>query len=150
MTPRSAMRSRGQRGATLIEGLISIAIFSLGIIGLGGLQTQLLAFNTQSQFRAQASYLSEELLGLVVADRANAACYTMSATTPPSCANAIAQAAAEDWRARVIATLPGAGTTPPAVTLGADGTFGVTLLWQRPTEPTQHNFVSTTNLYPGL
>jgi len=36
------------------------------------------------------------------------------------------------------------------VTYANDGMLTVTILWQRPQEPAQHNYVSITNLYPGF
>ncbi len=143
------MRSR-QRGSSLLEGLISIVVFSVGVLGLGGLQFQLIASGTQSQYRAQASFLAEELLGLAAADAPYAGCYVVTDAGPGACGSALAAKAVADWRQRVLDTLPGAGATPPTASLDGGGNFTVTLLWQRKNEQTQHNYSATTNLFQTL
>jgi type IV pilus assembly protein PilV len=140
---------KSQRGSSLIEGLAAIVIFAFGMLGLVGLKTQLMQQSTNAQLRAQASFLAEELIGLATSDAANVACYQMTADGPSSCDSAVAQTAVADWRTRTLAALPGASTTPPTVTYANDGALTVTILWQRPTESMQHNYISTTNLYPG-
>jgi type IV pilus assembly protein PilV len=135
---------RFQNGSAVIEGLTAITVFSLGILGLIGLQANVLEHNAQAQFRAEASYLAEEIIGLATADALNADCYTVPAAG--ACANAVAEAAAEEWAERVQSSLPGADAVAPTVTRELDGTFTVTILWQRPNEDMQHNYVSVTNI----
>lgn len=135
---------RFQTGSAVIEGLTAITVFSLGILGLIGLQANVLEHNAQAQFRAEASYLAEEIIGLATADALNADCYTL----PPAgaCTNAVAEQAAEEWAARVQAALPGADETAPTVERALDGTFTVTIQWKRESEDTSHNYVSVTNI----
>jgi type IV pilus assembly protein PilV len=133
-----------QRGSAMIEGLTAITIFSLGILGVVGLQASVLENNAQSQFRAEASYLAQEIIGIAAADAANATCYTVPAAG--ACTNPAAEAFVVDWQARVQDTLPGSDEELPAVTLDADGTFTVTLQWKRQTDDTWNNYVSTTNI----
>ena len=135
---------RFQTGSAVIEGLTAITVFSLGILGLIGLQVNVLEHNAQSQYRAEASYLAEEIIGVATADALNADCYTVPAAG--TCANAVAAQAAQDWAGRVQASLPGADDAPPKVERAADGTFTVTIQWKRETEDTSHNYVSVTNI----
>ncbi len=141
---------RTQAGSSLVEGLAALLIFTVGMLGLAGLNTAMMQQSAHAQFRAQASYLAEELLGLATADVVNVQCYQMTAAGPGSCDSAVAQTAVADWRTRALAALPGASSSPPTVTYAGDGALTVTLLWQRPQETMQHNYVSTTNLYPGF
>jgi type IV pilus assembly protein PilV len=134
-----------QTGSAVIEGLTAITVFSIGILGLIGLQANVLEHNAQAQFRTEASYFAQEIIGLALADSANATCYTMNPVAG-ACSNASAQAFAEQWVERVQAVLPGTGATPPRVTYAADGTFQVTIQWKRDTEDTWHNYVSVTNI----
>jgi type IV pilus assembly protein PilV len=135
---------RFQTGSAVIEGLTAITVFSLGILGLIGLQANVLEHNAQAQYRAEASYLAEEIIGLATADALNADCYTLPAAG--ACANAVAEQAAQDWADRVQAALPGADETAPTVERAADGTFTVTIQWKRENEDTSHNYVSVTNI----
>jgi type IV pilus assembly protein PilV len=128
----------------VIEGLTAITVFSLGILGLIGLQANVLEHNAQAQFRAEASYLAEEIIGLATADAVNADCYTVPAAG--ACTNALAELAAQEWAQRVQSALPGADAAPPTVSRDPDGRFTVTILWQRPNEDMVHNYVSVTNI----
>jgi type IV pilus assembly protein PilV len=128
----------------VIEGLIAITVFSLGILGLIGLQANVFEHNAQAQYRAEASYLAEEIIGLATADALNVDCYTVPAAG--TCTNAAAEQAAQDWATRVQAALSGAAETPPTVERALDGTVTVTIQWKRQNEDTVHNYVSVTNI----
>jgi len=136
---------RLQSGSAMVEGLTAVTVFSIGILGVIGLQTSVLENNAQAQLRAEASYLAEEVIGLATADAANASCYAVN-PTEPSCANVFAQEAAAEWAARVQASLPGADEIQPSVTYAVDGTFTVTIQWKRQSDNTWNNYVSTTNI----
>ena len=57
-TTRFARRGgTAQRGAFLLEALIAILIFSFGILGLIGMQAQSIRYVSDSQYRAEATYL---------------------------------------------------------------------------------------------
>lgn len=59
MAMRNSHRSRTQKGATLIEALISILIMSLGLLGLAGLQVSAMGF----QKSAWATHRVSEITG---------------------------------------------------------------------------------------
>jgi type IV pilus assembly protein PilV len=71
----------GQGGMALIEGLISILIFSLGILAIVGLQASVLRFSTESKYRADASFLANQSIGRIWGDRTNLANYQVSNET---------------------------------------------------------------------
>lgn len=65
-----------QRGVVLLESLIAILIFSLGVLALVGLQAAMINNTTASKFRADASYLVQQRLGMIWADPTNAAMFS--------------------------------------------------------------------------
>lgn len=67
-----------QQGVVLLEALIAILIFSLGILALVGLQANMLQNTSSSKFRADASYLAQQKLGMMWADPANAGTYAVA------------------------------------------------------------------------
>jgi type IV pilus assembly protein PilV len=66
---KAERQTRGaQQGAFLLEALIGILIFSLGILGIVGLQAQAIRFTNDSEFRAEAVYLANSLISQMWAD----------------------------------------------------------------------------------
>lgn len=52
-----------QQGAILIEALIAIVIFSFGILAISGLQGAMMKNTADATYRAEASYLVQQLVG---------------------------------------------------------------------------------------
>lgn len=108
--------NRTQRGASLIEVLVAITIFSVGVLGLLGMHATSMAFLGDSKYRADAALLADALISQVWVDRANIAGYAYSGSTGTR---------ADDWAGRVAATLP-AGAAAVAVN---GSTVQVTVRW---------------------
>lgn len=60
MMKRKAFR-HGQRGIALLEALVAIVIFTLGVLGIFALQAKASQFSVDSENRARASLLANEL-----------------------------------------------------------------------------------------
>ncbi|MEF8719392.1 MAG: hypothetical protein V5B44_17400 [Candidatus Accumulibacter necessarius] len=78
ITPRRPGRQPGpaksQRGIMLLEALISIAIFSIGVLGLIGLQAAAIKNADDARQRAVAAFYGNQLISRMWADdRANLA-----------------------------------------------------------------------------
>lgn len=65
------LNQRSQSGFSLIEVMISILIFSLGILGMVGLQGSAVRFQDDARFRAEAAAAADEVIGLMWVDRSN-------------------------------------------------------------------------------
>lgn len=119
-------RSARQRGVSLIDALIAIAILSFGLIGMTRMQGRMVTSATDAQLRTTAVQLADELLNTVLVDTANAACYTLPQAG--ACNSAAATARTTDWSTRVGAALP--GTVTRAVVLNAaSGRMTVSIGW---------------------
>lgn len=132
-----------QSGVMLLEALIGILIFSLGVLAMVGLQAMSTRLATDSRDRAEAANLASQLVGQMWLNRAALASYQYAGSgTAPS--------ALTSWISQVNAALPNAAANPPIVTVGASplsvsaGTqTTVTLRWQSPTDATVHQYVMT-------
>lgn len=132
-----------QHGDTIVEGLVALAILSIGLLGIIGVQGTLIGTSADAQLRMEASFYAEQLLGLAIADAANANCYAF--TSP--CGNADASASATAWRAELQDRLPGAASAAPTVTYdAANGQFAVVVQWRHPSDDTVRSVASTTVL----
>lgn len=157
------MRKLGnQRGATLIEIMVSILVMAIGLLGLASLQVNAMKFQKTASQRSEATQAAYDLgermrsnwvMGTnpanIAADRtANEAKYTFNdeylvsssaAHTPPNnCKTATcstAQIAANDiqeWLRSLQRRLIGGTGVIVPVAGGVGSTFDVTVMWREP------------------
>lgn len=133
-----------QQGVMLIEALIAILIFSIGILAVVGMQSVAIKNVTESRSRSEAAFLASELLAQMWIDQnispagANTSNVTVANYDYQGTGSVPARLAG--WVARVNGKLPGS-TQPgvkPKVTITNAGTSGATvqiqLFWQQPEE----------------
>jgi type IV pilus assembly protein PilV len=120
-----------QRGMFLLEALIGILIFSMGILAVVGLVASAIANVSDANYRTDASLLANRIIGEMWVDRGNLASYQYSSGTPPSVLT--------NWVNAVNNTLPGASTIPPTIAV-AGNTVTVTISWKPPRATTAHIF----------
>lgn len=123
----------------LIEALIGLLIFMLGILALIGMQAIAMQYTIDAKYRSEASFLTNQVIGTMWVDRANLNSYDTT-----SGAGTTARAT---WISSVVETLPGAtgANAPSIVVSGRQAT--VTVSWQRPGEssPSRHSAVAQIN-----
>lgn len=68
------------RGYVLIEVLVSMLIFALGILGLISIQAQSVRAANEAKLRADAVFAANEILGKMWVDRSNLATYAGNTT----------------------------------------------------------------------
>lgn len=111
-----------QQGMALIEGLIAILIFSIGILSIVGLHAANLRQATDAKYRTAASFLASQTLGLLWADRNNLASHAVKDEAVPA--------------------LPAGKRT-----VEIDGaSVTITITWQLPGEKAAHRHVVTTQV----
>lgn len=115
-----------QKGVMLLEALIGLLIFSIGILALLGMQAMAMRATIDAKYRSEASFLANEIIGAMWVDRANLANYATA-----SCAGT---AACNAWRLRVLAIMPNAAANAPTIEIAGQQAT-VTVRWLRPGEP---------------
>lgn len=115
-----------QQGVVLVEAMIAILIFSMGVLAVVGLQAAMIKNTADSKYRADASYIAQQKIGQMWVDPSNLATYP-NATTDIS------------------SLLPGGSLT---ITQPAANQFTVTVTWQKQGEE-QHNFTTTAVIAGG-
>lgn len=123
----SHLSGESQQGVVLLEALIAILIFSLGVLGIVGLQAAMIKNTTDAKFRSEASYIAQQRIGQMWSDPANVATYIETDTN--------------------ISELLPAGKRTVAQPL-AGGPFVITVKWQQPGE-VEHNFTTTASISGG-
>ncbi len=137
-----------QGGVMLLEALIAILIFSIGILAVVGMQATTIKNVTDSKHRTEAAFLTNKLLSQMWTDAGNIASYAYpgSGAVPTRLTG---------WVGQVTASLPGAAASPPVVTITGAGATGakvtIQVNWQLPEEATKllppHNYTVVASVY---
>lgn len=127
------------QGSVLIEALIALLIFSLGILTMISLQAATVELSSDAKYRSDASLLANELIGQMwINDRTPATLQTNFQTNGPLYAS---------WVNDVAATLPGVAgvaanqptvtvttVNPPAGASSTSNLVTIRLFWKSPNE----------------
>lgn len=142
----------GSRGLTLVEILIALVILSVGLLGLAGLQTLSLKFNTSAYYRTQATQLAYDIADRMRANRAEALddLYVMDDTggAPPACNAAVGDGTVlqDDlaaWRNALACRIP---QSTGAIEATGDDQFTITVQWTDSVGDGQTSLEVTTSL----
>ena len=138
MRKMQAPSRRRQGGVMLLEVLIGILIFSIGILAMLGMQAIGMRNTVEAKYRAEASYLANQIVGTMWVDRANPA-GSLCVRYDDSGTGAATNTSRTDWVNVVQQRLPQAATYTPSIVVtsgncakGAQVT--VTVRWLRPGE----------------
>lgn len=123
-----------QQGYLLLEGMIAILIFSLGILGIVGMQGTSIKQVSDAKYRVDASYLANQVIAQMWIDDNTA---LASKYTSPTGTTYLS------WRTEVQSALPGANITAnyPTITIGANNVATVSVFWQPTPAAPVHNFI---------
>ena len=152
-----------QSGSMLLEALVAILIFSIGILALVGMQAAAINNVSDAKYRSTAGFLANEIVGTIWSTRkfpldpitsqvsANASGVVVSSPNPTfcfpvACGGAIGNAYTIAWASSVIAALPRGTasismvnyTDPAYATSPAASKVTVTIGWQAPKDAVPH------------
>ncbi len=122
--PQLSNRS-SQQGVVIIEAMIAILIFSVGVLGIVGMQANMVKNTSDSKYRNDASYIAQQQIG---------ALWTSPDNLPADGS---------------ISTSSISGVLPAgSLTISRSGDrYTITIRWQQPDDPVVHNYstVATIN-----
>jgi type IV pilus assembly protein PilV len=111
-----------QQGAVLLEAMIAILIFSMGVLAIVGLQAAMIKNTSDSKYRADASYIAQKMIGQI---------WSAPDTLPADPSTTVTA---------ITDLLPGGSVSITR----AGAQFTATVTWQQPgTGQVQHNFITT-------
>jgi type IV pilus assembly protein PilV len=146
MTESTMQLRHAQTGAFLLEALIGILIFSLGILGVVGLQARAIRFTNDSEYRAEAVYLANSLISQMWGDKRD----TLKANYDSAGGGAKYTTFKDEVHSRMSGAL--FPTEPvvkvdtpdlPAAVTKTSSVVQVQIFWQLPGEPAAHNYTTT-------
>jgi type IV pilus assembly protein PilV len=132
-----------QHGVTLLESLLGILLFSIGILAVVALQTVAVRTVAESKYRMDASFLADEVIGQMWTNRPNLASYEYNGGAAPT--------VLAKWVTRVQNALPGVAANPPVIDVTGN-VVTVTIFWQHPEEaklspvPAPHSYRAVATL----
>jgi len=115
-----ALRAAHQAGVMLLEALIAMLIFSLGILAIVGMQATAIQDLSESKYRSDAAFLANQIVADMWSNSTQLANYAWAG-------GGAAPAQLTNWVAAVQNRLPGATAYPPIITVGANNTVTVTV-----------------------
>lgn len=121
--------AKHQRGIALLESLIALLIFSMGILAIAGLQGFMLKGTSEAKNRSDASVIAQRRVAMMWTD------------AKPTSAELSAAYAEVDT---AVPELPN-GLRTTAFSAAVPDEVTVTVTWQSPGEPT-HNFSTNANI----
>ena len=153
--PQILLRPSGprkpQQGVMLLEALVSIAIFSIGVLGLIGLQSAAIRNTDEARQRAAAAFYANQIIGSMWADaRANLPAYAHNAAGS-GCGSFGAEpsvnAKVTGWVAAVQTELNGAtAASMQQITVDPNNLVAVTVCWKNPGETAYHFFTTAAQI----
>jgi type IV pilus assembly protein PilV len=150
----NGIRGHGRQGGVmLLEALIAILIFSVGILAIVGMQATAIQDMGQAKYRTEAAFLTNRIIadmwGNMGSNSVQAQtnlllfAYPGSGTPPGQIA---------EWVDTVEARLPGAKDFPPIIVVNADNSVSVTVRWRAAreagTSSSEHSFRSIAYINP--
>ena len=129
-----------QQGSVILESMIAILIFSIGILAIIGLQGVSIKNVAGAKYRSDASQLSNQIIGeMWVANKTSAAVLQANFSSP----NGVRYLT---WAASSVQqALPGvtfASGTLPTIVIDAANQATITIQWQVPGEATPNRHVT--------
>jgi type IV pilus assembly protein PilV len=140
----------------LLEALIAILLFSMGMLALAGVQAAAVKNASEAKYRAEASFLANQIIAQMWGENpANLPSYQHNPTTQSPCnfaggasgnANVTAWLGSTSTAGTVSGNLPGASAAKQQIVVGAGNVVTVTICWQPPSDPLPRSFVSVAQI----
>lgn len=129
-----------QQGSVILESLIAILIFSVGILAVVGLQGVSIKNVAGAKYRTDASLLANQIIGQMwVSDKTSATALQANFNSP-------AGAMYLTWTSSVQQALPGVvsgvGGTMPIIVIDGNNEATITIQWQSPGETVPHQHIT--------
>ena len=149
-----AMKDK-QQGSFVLEALIAILLFAIGILAIIGLQSVSIRNTAGAKYRTDASLLANQIIGQMwIADKTNATlvanfCGPAGTGTCTAAGTTLYPA----WATTVANALPGVtapGVTPvanaPTISIDANNVATVTVYWQAPNDKSSHLYSTSARI----
>jgi type IV pilus assembly protein PilV len=153
---KRAIHRKRQSGVSLLEAMLAILIFSVGILALVALQSVSVKATTESKFRADAGFLASQMIGRMWSDYQGfdlgEYVYNAGGADCGAYAGGGGNAAVAAWVAAVRDTLPGATDTSIQIRVTSNpgqpdhNRVAINICWQPPGADDWRRFATVTQI----
>lgn len=131
-------------GFYTLEALVAVFIFMVGVVGVLQIQTTAIRANSDAQYRTNASYFAESIIGEMTVNKAGIPTF-VSGSNPTY----------QTWLAELTKSMPGVSLNPPTITATATAstqtgtTYLVTvnIFWKKPGDSVASKYQTQTVIY---
>jgi type IV pilus assembly protein PilV len=133
--------NKNNKGFFVWEAVVAILLFSIGILSVLKVQTEMVQATTDAQYRISASYLAESIIGQIILDQAHLDDYIAGTGTEYT-----------NWLGRVEALTKSNSAvvaTAPTITktiVGGIPKITVTIYWKSPSSGVESQYITTASL----
>lgn len=149
----AARFARAAGGFTMIEVLIALLVFSVGVLALVSIQGTAARMAGDARDRAVATFLADQLLArMLISDQATISTFAHLATGSTACSpsgTASTNPIVTGWLTEVSLQLPKAESNLQQIVVGASGQITVRLCWQNGDDPARSLVVSNQVQWPS-
>jgi type IV pilus assembly protein PilV len=138
-------KKKNNYGFYTIEAIVAIIIFMVGIIGIIEIQTIAIKANSDAQYKVNASYFADEIIGEMMVNKPVIMAYANGTNTNY-----------QKWLGELTKSIPGVSKNPPTITVVSAGTSsgptGTTYLvtviinWKKPGDSTISQYRAETTI----
>lgn len=148
-----------QSGSMLVEALVALALFSVGVLGVIRMQGAAIGLSGDAKLRSDAALLAEQIVATMWADqRASLSTYAHQPSgvlcnfsgTSSSNSNVSAWVGDTTKLGTVLGSLPGTSIATQQIIVSADNKVTVTLCWQSPKDGAMRNYVMYAQINGGI
>lgn len=148
MSMNEGHRVPSQQGIVLLDALVAILIFSIGILGMVNLQAAATKLAGDAKYRTDAAMLADQVIAQMWTSDPTAISTNFAGAAGTGGTRYTDWAATLDCKSATASTscLPAAATYPPSIVVGANNLVTVTVYWKAPNDTGSHNYVSITQI----
>lgn len=135
-------RHAGQSGVVLLEVLVAVLIFSIGLLGIIGMQAASVSAVSDAKYRSEAALVANQIIARIWADQANIDAYQTAG--PVLLSGGESPLADLEGTKEVVIGLPPASPAPQMRTVA------VTIRWQAPGSSVERRYVTETQVSSAI
>lgn len=150
---------RYQKGSLLIETLVSLLLFSIGIVSIVSMQAASVSYAGDAKYRSDAAFFAEQIVGMMWADqRSNLMSYAHNASGSVCAFSGTASSniavanwiGSSDTPGTIASALPGTINAYHQIKIDTGNKVKVVICWKTPKDASPRHYELVTQINGGI